>query len=73
MNITANVGGLDKKLRIAAGIGIIATGAVFKSWWGAAGIIPITTALINWCPAYLPLGISTCKVDAVAETDTPEA
>ncbi|TXL14423.1 hypothetical protein BMR05_07245 [Methylococcaceae bacterium HT4] len=57
----ANVGGLDKKLRIAAGIIIIAAGAFFKFWWGAVGIIPLATALINWCPAYLPLGISTCK------------
>ncbi len=59
----ANVGGLDKKIRIAAGIIIIAAGAYFQSWWGAVGIVPIATALINWCPAYLPLGISTCKTD----------
>lgn len=58
-----NVGGLDKKIRIAAGILIIAIGAYFQSWWGAVGIIPLTTALINWCPAYLPLGISTCKTN----------
>ncbi len=57
----ANVGGLDKKIRIAAGITIIGVGAFMQSWWGALGIIPLATALINWCPAYLPLGISTCK------------
>ena len=56
-----NVGGLDKKIRIAAGLIIIAAGAYFQSWWGAVGIVPLATALINWCPAYLPLGISTCK------------
>ena len=61
-----NVGGLDKKIRIAAGIIIIAAGAYFQSWWGAVGIVPLATALINWCPAYLPLKISTC------ETKTPE-
>jgi len=59
----ANVGGLDKKIRIAAGVIIIAAGAYFQSWWGAVGIVPIATALINWCPAYLPLGISTCKTE----------
>lgn len=56
-----NVGGLDKKIRIAAGGIIIAAGVYFQSWWGTIGIIPLATALINWCPAYLPLGISTCK------------
>ena len=61
-----NVGGLDKKIRIAAGIIILAAGAYFQSWWGVLGIVPLATALINWCPAYLPLNISTC------ETKTPE-
>lgn len=59
-----NVGGLDKKIRIVAGITIIAAGAFFQSWWGAVGIIPLATALINWCPAYLPLKISTCKTES---------
>lgn len=59
----ANVGGLDKKLRIAAGVIIIAAGAYFQSWWGAVGIVPLATALINWCPAYLPFKISTCKTE----------
>lgn len=58
-----NVGGLDKKIRIAAGLIIIAVGVYFQSWWGAVGIIPIATALINWCPAYIPLKISTCKTE----------
>ncbi|GFO72015.1 hypothetical protein BJAS_P1915 [Bathymodiolus japonicus methanotrophic gill symbiont] len=31
----ANVGGLDKELRIAAGLIIIAAGAFFQSWWGS--------------------------------------
>jgi hypothetical protein len=57
----ANVGGLDKKIRIAAGIITIGAGALMQSWWGALGIVPLATALISWCPAYLPLGISTCK------------
>ena len=62
--MTPNVGGLDKKLRIAAGLIILAAGAYFQSWWGALGIVPLATALINWCPAYPPLGLSTCKTEA---------
>ena len=57
----ANVGGIDKTIRIIAGLSIIAVGAYFQSWWGVVGIIPLATALINWCPAYLPFGWSTCK------------
>jgi len=57
-----NVGGIDKNARIIIGLSVIGAGAYFQSWWGAVGIIPLTTALINWCPAYLPFGLSTCKV-----------
>lgn len=58
----ANVGGIDKILRIAAGIVVIAVGLYFKSWWGAVGLIPLLTGLINWCPLYVPLKWSTKKV-----------
>ncbi|MGR8935818.1 MAG: YgaP family membrane protein [Gammaproteobacteria bacterium] len=56
-----NVGTTDRNIRIAAGIGIIAVGAFMGSWWGAIGIVPIATGLMRWCPAYGPLGISTCE------------
>ena len=29
--------------------------------WGWIGVIPLLTAIIGWCPAYLPFGISTCS------------
>lgn len=57
----ANVGGMDKKLRIVAGIGMIAAGVIMQSWWGAVGIIPLGTALINWCPAYAAVGLCTAN------------
>jgi sulfite exporter TauE/SafE len=59
----ANVGGIDKILRIAAGIVVIAVGLYFKSWWGAVGLIPLLTGLINWCPLYVPFKWSTKKVN----------
>ena len=40
---------------------INATGFYLKSWWGVIGVIPIFTATIGWCPAYLHFGISTGK------------
>lgn len=56
-----NVGKLDRIARVVIGLAMIAAGYVFQSWWGAVGIIPIFTAFIRWCPAYVPLGISSCK------------
>jgi DUF2892 family protein len=56
-----NVGKTDRIIRVILGAGIIATGVYLKSWWGAIGVIPIITAAIGWCPAYLPFGIFTCK------------
>ena len=57
----ANVGSIDRTLRIIIGLLIIAAGFYFQSWWGLVGIVPLGTALIGWCPAYLPFGISTCR------------
>ena len=56
----ANVGKLDKAARIILGLVIISLGIYFQSWWGLIGIIPLTTSLIGWCPAYSIFGISTC-------------
>jgi len=59
--MNCNVGKTDRAIRIIVGLAVIAAGIYFKSWWGAIGAIPIVTAIVGWCPAYLPLGISTCK------------
>jgi hypothetical protein len=58
-----NVGTIDRGLRAIAGLAIIGAGLYTNSWWGAIGLIPLFTAVVSWCPAYLPLGISTCKQD----------
>jgi Inner membrane protein YgaP-like, transmembrane domain len=56
-----NVGKKDRIIRVIVGASIIAIGVYLKSWWGVIGVIPIITAAIGWCPAYLPFGISSCK------------
>lgn len=55
-----NIGSLDRTLRILAGLAILGAGFYFKSWWGLVGLVPLLTALVRFCPAYLPLGLSTC-------------
>jgi hypothetical protein len=56
-----NVGSADRALRVMAGLIVIFIGIDLKSWWGIVGLLPLATAVIGWCPAYLPFGISTCK------------
>ena len=59
----ANVGGLDRILRIAVGIALIALAAMgVVGVWGWIGVVPLLTGLIGWCPAYPLLGISTCPM-----------
>ncbi|SCA55512.1 conserved hypothetical protein [Candidatus Terasakiella magnetica] len=60
-----NVGGIDRKLRIVAGLVLIALVFVGpQTPWGWIGLVPLGTALIGWCPAYLPFGIKTCSIDS---------
>lgn len=63
ITMSANVGGLDRILRIVAGLVLIvlaATGTI--GMWGWIGVVPLATALFGFCPAYTLLGISTCPV-----------
>lgn len=59
-----NVGSLDRLLRLTLGLVIIAWGFSVDNWFGLLGIIPLTTALLNWCPLYLPFKLSTINRDA---------
>jgi uncharacterized membrane protein len=62
----ANVGTVDKTIRVIIGMVIIAIGAVAGSWWGLVGILPILTAFTGFCGLYALLGISTCKIRSVS-------
>ena len=59
MNI--NVGGLDRAVRIAVGVALIAlTLAGTIGAWGWIGVLPLATGLFKTCPAYSIFGFSTC-------------
>jgi hypothetical protein len=58
--MACNVGGIDRVLRIVAGIALIAWALTAGPKWAWIGVLPLLTGLIGWCPAYLPLGIKTC-------------
>lgn len=58
----ANVGTLDRGLRIAAGlilIGLSLSGVI--GLWGWLGVVPLATGLFSFCPAYSLLGLNTCR------------
>lgn len=55
-----NIGALDRTIRVVLGLVVIAAGMYLKNWWGALGLLPLLTAVVGWCPAYTPFGISTC-------------
>lgn len=59
-----NIGTIDRIIRVAAGIAIGAIGAVYGSWLGLLGLVPLLTAGVGVCPLYLPFGISTRKRDS---------
>ena len=58
----ANVGGIDRIVRIVIGAVILAWGAYAQNWWGLVGAVPLLTGLMSWCPPYNVLGISSCAV-----------
>ncbi len=60
-----NVGGVDKVIRIVAGVALIGAAAVgMVPWWvGVIGLVPLGTALLGTCPAYSLLGVNTCPAE----------
>ncbi len=58
-----NVGGIDRPVRIIAGVALIALAATHTiGLWGWIGIIPLATGLVGFCPAYTLLGLNTCPL-----------
>ncbi len=64
----ANVGGIDRIVRLLAGLALIAVGALglVASPWNivamAAGAVFTLTSVIRFCPLYTLLGINSCPI-----------
>ncbi len=57
----ANVGTIDRTIRVVAGlvlIGLTLSGKI--GVWGWIGVVPVLTGLFSFCPAYTLLGANTC-------------
>lgn len=61
-----NVGGIDRTVRIIAGLFLISL--VFfgdqiigqNVVWGWIGVVPLLTGIFKFCPAYALFGLKTC-------------
>lgn len=61
----ANVGGVDRILRIIVGLGLLSLLFVLDEparYWGLVGLVPLATGLFRFCPAYTLLGFRTCPM-----------
>ncbi len=57
----ANVGAIDRGLRIGVGLALIAGAASgVLGAWGWIGVLPLLTGAVKICPLYSILGINTC-------------
>ena len=59
-----NVGGIDRMLRIVAGlvlIGLTLAGQI--GVWGWIGVVPLLTGIFRFCPAYTLFGMNTCSMN----------
>ncbi|MFO1137165.1 MAG: DUF2892 domain-containing protein [Rhodoblastus sp.] len=61
--MSANVGGVDRILRVI--VGLILISLVFvgpQTPWGWIGVVPLLTGLFRFCPAYTLIGLNTCPM-----------
>ncbi|MBL0086846.1 MAG: DUF2892 domain-containing protein [Ideonella sp.] len=58
-----NVGGLDRILRVVAGLALVGLAATHTvGAWGYIGVVLVLTGAVGFCPAYPLLGINTCSI-----------
>ena len=63
--MAANVGGIDRTLRIVVGSAVLALFFVLEGnarYWALLGFVPLFTGLFRFCPVYTLLGVNTCSM-----------
>ena len=56
-----NEGALDRTLRVLLGLSLLALVFVGpKTPWGWAGLVPLLTGAVGFCPLYRIVGLNTC-------------
>jgi len=66
--MNANVGTIDRAVRIVIGVLLLAFAIPIGfsstewSWIGWIGLVPLLTGIFGYCPAYRLIGLSTCSL-----------
>jgi Protein of unknown function (DUF2892) len=63
--MAVNVGGIDRILRIVAGLAVLSLFFVLEGsarYWGLAGLVLLLTGIFRYCPAYSLIGLNTCPM-----------
>ena len=59
-----NEGALDRAVRIALGVGLLALVFVGPhTWLGLIGLVPLATGVVGFCPLYRLVGLRTCATE----------
>jgi hypothetical protein len=54
-----NIGKTDRLVRVVVGLTVIIFGIIYGPMWVVLGAALLLTAVFQFCPIYVPLGIST--------------
>jgi hypothetical protein len=57
--MSANVGSIDRIIRILAGLALIAWALTGGPVWAWIGVVPLATGVFKFCPAYSLIGMNT--------------
>ena len=55
-----NEGTIDRVLRVALGVALIALALTKDRMWAWIGVVPLLTGATGICPLYAIFGINTC-------------
>ena len=59
--LTPNVGGRERQIRIAAGAVLLVLAVIFKMWWlGLVGAVLLASGILRYCFINQLLGRNTC-------------
>jgi hypothetical protein len=56
-----NLGGIDRGLRVIAGVALLVWAFMGGPVWAWIGLVPLATAAVGFCPLYRLLGLRTCR------------
>jgi len=66
-----NIGSYDAAFRAVLGLAVIGVGHHLRTWWGLAGLLPLLSSAVAFCPLYWLVGFNTCHQDEIDDRHLP--